>query len=172
MLPNVMPVSDVQKRVPGSSRQRFSLRLLFLVSFSLAVPFVAGAFLRDYHSARVAGPSPVFVIFGIVGILGFFTVGYALGSKSGGLIAATIAASSWLFLIVWAFLLNDPLAKQFPIHIAAIVGTVLAIFGWYVRSRKSTDEEPAHWIQRLMSVKKGLGLTRPGGKSEVNKIED
>lgn len=168
MLPIVMTVSNVQTREPGSTRRRFSLRFLFVASFALTVPFLVGVVLRDSIANRAAEPSPVFVIFGIVGVLSFFAVGHALASRLGALVAAAIAAGSWLALIVWAFLLHDPLTKQIPLHVAAICGTLLVILVWHLRRPEGTDEESGNWMQRLLLVKRSLDLTKSNSTSDLN----
>src|SRR5688572_17292292 len=152
MLPNVMVDSNTTTRKIHAARPRFSLRFLFAVSIALAAPFVTGAFLRDVYSAKAAGPSPVFVILGIVALFMFYAVGHAVASNIGAWIATVISAACWLALIVWAFLLGDPLAKQLPIHIAAMIGTLLGILSMTILNRRAPDEDPVKWIQPLKLV--------------------
>ncbi len=144
------------RKIPAAIRRRYSLRTLFAISFALAMAFIVMTFIRDFDRPNRAAASPIFMIFGAAGVLLFAAVGHAVGSRIGAAVATGIATVGWLALLLLAVLWGDPLVAQLPLHIVAIVGTILGITAVLVSNKNTPDEDSPQSIQRLMSVKKNL----------------
>lgn len=137
----------------GFRGKRFSIRTLFAISFFLIAPFLLVAMLSISAEGEKNAASPMFLFFGVIGLLGFAAVGSAVGSRPGLICAIAIGLAVWLGIFAVAYIASDPLIKNFPLHVLAMLGTVIGI-GAALRFRRNDatlDSQPT--IDRLMLAK-------------------
>jgi len=144
------------ERPAGAPRTRFTLRTLFIVSVAIAVPFLLLANLRNFARPDDSLASPLYLLLGVAGVLFAAVIGNAMGRTTGMLITGFVAGMSWILLVALLSQFSDMLTRQLPVHIVAVVLTIIGLAAAVRRHREPTDDTPHEHLVRLLKVKSSL----------------
>ena len=144
------------KQSAGGNRGRYSLRTLFLVSVAIAVPLLLLANLRNSTRPDDSLASPLYLLLGVAGVLFAAIIGNALGQTRGMLITGVVAGLIWILLVALLSQFSDMLTRQLPVHVVAVVLTVIGLAAAVHRHRESTDDTPHEHLVRLLKAKSRL----------------
>jgi len=140
---------------------RYSLRTLFLVSAAIAVPLLLLANLRNSTRPDDSLASPLYLLLGVAGVLFAAIIGNALGRAPGMIITGIAAGLIWILLVALLSQFSDMLTRQLPVHIVAIVLTIVGLAAAVRRHRESTDDTPHEHLVRLLKAKSSLHAAPP-----------
>jgi hypothetical protein len=144
------------KRPVAKSHPRFTLRTLFFVSVALAVPFLLIANLRNAARPDDSLASPLYMLFGVAAMLIAAAIGKALAHTPGMLINAGIAGVAWISLVVLLSDFSAMLARQLPVHVVAVIATMVGLAAVVHWRRESNDDTLHEHLVRLLKVKSSL----------------
>jgi hypothetical protein len=154
---------------PAAKQQsmRFSLRSLFLVSVTIALPLLMLANLRGNRRLEDSLGSPVYIFAGIAAVVASAAIGSALGHKVGTIATAIFAGLAWIALVILLSGFSSALARLAPGHVAVAVCTVAAIIVAVCRQRDPPDLIPADYYSRLLEVRNQARGEKPSGESSA-----
>jgi hypothetical protein len=94
------------------------------------------------------------------------------------LITGIAAGLIWISLVALLSQFSDMLTRQLPVHVVAVVVTIVGLAAAVRRHRESTDDTPHEHLVRLLKVKSSLnsalsaqddtGVNPPEASDEIN----